>query len=66
VECTTFHLLKDQPKDDPKIGPKLVAAIIISYNLIKYKVAHDCIIHIILFLANIQHNGDVSLVNDKY
>jgi hypothetical protein len=55
--------LKDQPEDDPTIGPKRVAGIIICYDLIKYKVMYECIIYILYY---IQHNGDVSLENYKW
>jgi len=45
-------------------GPKHVAGITILYNVIKYKVACDCIIYILYYiLAYTQNNGDVLLEN---
>jgi len=56
----------NQSENGPTIGPKHVARIIIQYNLIKYKVVHNCIIYILYYiLVYIQHNGDVSLENSE-
>jgi hypothetical protein len=39
IKCT-LHMFKDQPADGPSIGRKHVVGIIISYNLMKYKVVY--------------------------
>jgi hypothetical protein len=46
----TFHLLKDQPVDGHRIGPKHVAGVISLHNLIKYKVVYDCIMYILYYI----------------
>jgi hypothetical protein len=42
-------VFKDQPEDGPIIGPKHATAIIILYDLIKYKVVYDYIILYLIF-----------------
>jgi hypothetical protein len=46
----TLHLFKDQPEDGPTVGPKLVAAVIILYHPIKYKIVYDYIIYIVYYI----------------
>ena len=47
-----------QPEDGLTIWSKNVAGIIILYNLIKYKVMHDCILYILYYILAIADKLD--------